>query len=300
MTHKGTLSRKLTQTKDMCSVFSSAIKSLAILTLLTSMLSGCVSVPEQVQLTHNGKAAVACEARSPIPAQSAALDASGFSLTSWNIYKVRLNGWDQDLDHLHQQSDLLLLQEAHLVPELQDWLDQKSPDWAMAHAFALSDVWSGVLTLAKVPQQSPCAQRLQEPYLRLPKTALISYFPVAGHDEPLLVANIHGVNFTLGSSDLTAQLQAIQELIHSHNGPVILAGDFNTWSNARMDVVERLAITHELQAVSFQRQQSAEHFGHHLDHIYYRGLIPLQSHVTQVKSSDHYPLSVTFALDTEI
>ena len=264
----------------MRSVIPSVIKSLAVLLLLASMLSGCVSVPEQVQLTHNGEAAVACEARSPIPAQSAALDASGFSLTSWNIYKVRLNGWNQDLDHLHQQSDLLLLQEAHLVPELQDWLDQRSQDWAMAHAFALSDAWSGVLTLAKVPQQSPCAQRLKEPYLRMPKTALISYFPVAGHDEPLLVANIHGVNFTLGNSDLAIQLQAIQELIHAHNGPVILAGDFNTWSNARMDVVEQLAITHELQAVSFQRQQPAGHFGHHLDHIYYRGLTPLHSHVT--------------------
>lgn len=284
----------------MHSFIQSVIKPLAILSLLISMLAGCVSVPEQVQLTHNGKAAVTCEARVAMPAESAALDASGFSLTSWNIYKVRLDGWDQDLDQLHQQSDLLLLQEAHLVPKLQNWLDQRSTDWAMAHAFALSDAWSGVLTLAKIPQQSPCAQRLNEPYLRMPKTALISYFPVAGHDEPLLVANIHGVNFTLGSSDLENQLQAIQELIHTHNGPVIVAGDFNTWSNARMDVVRQLAIKHDLQPVSFQRHQSARRFGHHLDHVYYRGLTLLHSQVTEVKSSDHYPLTVTFALDTEI
>lgn len=284
----------------MHSFIQSVIKPLAILSLLISMLAGCVSVPERVQLTHNGKAAVTCEARVAMPAESAALDASGFSLSSWNIYKVRLDGWDQDLDQLHQQSDLLLLQEAHLVPKLQNWLDQRSADWAMAHAFALSDAWSGVLTLAKIPQQSPCAQRLNEPYLRMPKTALISYFPVAGHDEALLVANIHGVNFTLGSSDLENQLQAIQALIHTHNGPVIVAGDFNTWSNARMDVVRQLAIKHDLQPVSFQRHQSAGRFGHHLDHVYYRGLTPLHSQVTRVKSSDHYPLSVTFALDTEI
>ena len=230
---------------------------------------------------------------------SAALDASGFSVTTWNIYKGRLSGWNQDLDNFHQQSDLLLLQEAHLVPEFRDWLELRSTDWAMAHAFALSNAWSGVLTLGKVPQQSPCAQRIHEPYLRLPKTSLISYFPVAGHSEPLLVANVHGVNFTLGSSDLAAQLQAVQEVINAHEGPVILAGDFNTWSNARMNVVRQLAATHKLQSVSFQQQQPIGHFGHQLDHIYYRGLTPLHSHVTQVKSSDHYPLTVTFSLDTE-
>ena len=277
----------------MRSTILSVIKSLAIPFLITSMLAGCVTVPEQVQLTHNGKPALACEMRASMPVQSAELDASG------NIYKSRLSGWDQDLDLLHQQSDLLLLQEAHLVPEFLNWLEQRSVDWAMAFAFTLSDAWSGVLTLSKVPQQSPCAQRIREPYLRLPKTSLISYFPIAGHAEPLLVANIHGVNFTLGSSDLTAQLQEIQGLISVHDGPVILAGDFNTWSNARMDVVRKLASAHDLQSVSFQRQQPAGHFGHQLDHVYYRGLIPLHSGVTEVKSSDHYPLSVTFSLDTE-
>jgi endonuclease/exonuclease/phosphatase (EEP) superfamily protein YafD len=277
----------------------SVVKSLALPVLITGMLSGCVTVPEQVQLTHNGKPAVTCATRASIPVASAALDASGFSLTSWNIYKGRLSGWDQDLDQLHQDSDLLLLQEAHLVPEFLDWLEQNSVDWAMAYAFTLSDAWSGVLTLSKVPQQSPCAQRIREPYLRLPKTSLISYFPVAGHDEPLLVANIHGVNFTLGSSDLAAQLQAIQVLMNAHNGPVILAGDFNTWSKSRMEVVKQLATTHDLQSVSFKHQQPAGHFGYQLDHIYYRGLIPLHSGVTEVKSSDHYPLTVTFSLDTE-
>jgi endonuclease/exonuclease/phosphatase (EEP) superfamily protein YafD len=290
----GTLSLEFILMLDMRSNIRSIIKSLAIPALIISLLSGCVTVPEEVQLTHNGKSAMAS-----IPAQSTALDASGFSLTSWNISKGKLTGWDQDLDHVNQQSDLLLLQEAHLVPELRVWLEQASLDWAMAHAFALSGSWSGVLTSGKVPQLSPCAQRIQEPYLRLPKTALISYFPLAEHSEPLLVANIHGVNFTLGSSDLAAQLQAIRDVMDVHSGPIILAGDFNTWSNARMNVVKQLAASHDLQLVTFQHKQPAEHFGHQLDHIYYRGLIPLHSHVTEVASSDHYPLTVTFSLDTD-
>ncbi len=285
----------------MRSYIPSIKKSLAIPALIIGLLSGCATVPEQVQLIHNGKPAMACEAGAPMPIQSAALNADRFSVTSWNIHKGRLNGWDKDLDHLNQQSDLLLLQEAHLVPGFKDWLEQRSLDWdwAMAHAFTLSGTWSGVLTGGKIPQLSPCAQRIHEPYLRLPKTVLISYFPLQGHNELLLVANIHGVNFTLGSSDLAAQLQAVQEVMDKHAGPIILAGDFNTWSDARMNVVKQLATSHNLQAVTFQRRQPAGHFGRQLDHIYYRGLIPLHSRVTEVKSSDHHPLTVIFSLDTE-
>jgi len=277
----------------------SVIKLLTLPVLASSLLSGCVSVPEQVQLTHNGKPATTCSADSTTSVQSTALNSNRFSLTSWNIYKSKLTGWEQDLDQLHQQSDLLLLQEAHLKPGFMDWLDESSLDWAMANAFSLSGTWSGVMTVGKVPLQSPCAQRIHEPYLHLPKTTLISYFPLQGHAESLLVANIHGVNFTLGSSDLSAQLQAIREVIREHTGPIILAGDFNTWSNARMEVVRQLAASHKLQAVTFAIQQPMGHFGHQLDHIYYRGLIPLQSRVTEVKSSDHYPLTVTFSLDND-
>lgn len=284
----------------MLSHIRSIIKSPAIPALIVSLLSGCVTIPEELELTHNGKPAMSCEARASIPDQSTALNARGFSLTTWNISKGRLPGWDQDLEHMSQQSDLLLLQEAHLVPELRNWLEQGSMDWAMAHAFTLSGSWSGVLTSGKVPQLSPCAQRIQEPYLRLPKTALISYFPFAEHNEPLLVVNIHGVNFTLGSSDLAAQLQAIRDMMDAHAGPIILAGDFNTWSDARMNVVKQLVAGQDLQSVTFQHKQPAWHFGHQVDHIYYRGLTPLHSHVTQVESSDHYPLTVIFSLDTDL
>lgn len=283
----------------MHSIISSTWKTLAITTIAAGSLAGCVTVPEQVQLTHNGMQTKACETRTPVTTRQETLDANGFSLTSWNMYKGKLNGWEQDLSHLHQQSDLLLLQEAHLVSDLQDFLDQRTGDWAMAHAFSLSDAWSGVMTFGKIPQQSPCAQRIQEPYLRLPKTTLISYFPVSGHNQTLLVANVHGVNFTLGSADLARQLQSVQQAINAHDGPLVLAGDFNTWSNARMKIVSQLATEHGLQPVSFENARPTNGLGHQLDHIYYRGLTPLHSRVIKVKSSDHYPLNVTFSLDTE-
>jgi endonuclease/exonuclease/phosphatase (EEP) superfamily protein YafD len=89
-------------------------------------------------------------------------------------------------------------------------------------------------------------------------------------------------------------------MMDAHAGPIILAGDFNTWSDARMNVVEQLAAGQGLQSVTFQHKQPAWHFGHQVDHIYYRGLTPLHSHVTRVESSDHYPLTVIFSLNTDL
>lgn len=267
------------------------------LLLFASLLPGCVSVPEQVQLLHNGRPGVACAAEALPPARSAALDGNGFSVTSWNLYKGRLAGWQEDLDALQAQSDVLLLQEAHLIPELVAWLGERELDWTMANAYTLSGDWAGVLTISKVPQVSVCAQRITEPYLRLPKTVLISYLPLRGQPDYLLVVNIHGVNFTLGSGTLARQLRAIEAVIRRHTGPLVLAGDFNTWSDARMAVVRKLAADNGLQPVPLKEPQAAGYFGRQLDHIYFRGLIPRNSRTTRVESSDHFPITVTFSLD---
>lgn len=257
-------------------------------------LVGCVSIPAQVETAHNGAFLESCEKDlDGQPIEAASLDSRGFTLSSWNIYKGQLTGWQEDLERLYRQSDILLLQEAHLEPGLLKWLSGSMLDWSMAHAFTYRNYWTGVFTGAKVQQMAPCAQRHREPYLRLPKTVLISYFPLQGSQEPLLVINVHGVNFTLGARALGEQLDALERVLANHDGPVILAGDLNTWSVWRMRLVEELATRQGLKSVAFE-QSPAIHLGQQVDHVYYRGLVPLKSRVIPVKSSDHYPLVVTF------
>ena len=260
-------------------------------------LSSCVTVPERLEFVHNGAPLEGCEAALlDIPEGGKALDPRGFTLATWNIYKGQLSGWREDLDNLYRQTDILLLQEAHLGPGLLKWLSGGVLDWSMAHAFTYRNHWTGVLTGAKVPQMASCAQRHREPYLRLPKTALISYFPLQGNPEPLLVVNVHGVNFTLGTKNLGDQLGAVERVVASHDGPVILAGDLNTWSRQRMELLEELAQRQGLKNVIFE-QSPVAHLGQQVDHVYYRGLVPLKNRVIPVKSSDHYPLVVTFKSD---
>jgi endonuclease/exonuclease/phosphatase (EEP) superfamily protein YafD len=182
---------------------------------------------------------------------------------------------------------------------LEQLLDASGLDWNLAHAFTLDGRPAGVLTGARVHPLAVCAQRISEPFLRVPKTAVISYYAMEGGPESLLVVNIHGVNFAPGSTELAQQLMSVQERIARHDGPVIVAGDFNTWSRRRMVVLHQLAQKSGLRAVNFEGRPS-RHFGRQLDHIYYRGLIAQHAWVTALQSSDHYPLSVTFKPDKEI
>ena len=98
---------------------------------------------------------------------------------------------------------------------------------------------TGVTTASKVSANSvdnpPDFVRSQprEPFSRTPKMALISQYPIAGSADQLMVVNVHSINFVV-TSKFETQLQQIEEAISSHRGPLLLAGDFNTWISSRM------------------------------------------------------------------
>ena len=262
------------------------------------LLAACVHVPQNLQLLQSTETDQSCTVRES-NGDELQLAAAGFTLSSWNMCKGCRQGWKGDLRQLADQSDLLLLQEAHMQEPLEQLLDASGLDWSLVHAFSLDGWPAGVLTGARVHPLAVCAQRISEPFLRVPKTAMLSYYALEGRTESLLVVNVHGVNFAPGSTDLAHQLLPLQERIARHDGPVIVAGDFNTWSRRRMAVLRQLARKNGLRAVSFEGTPS-RHFGRQLDHIYYRGLIVQHAWVTALRSSDHYPLNVTFKADQEI
>ena len=266
------------------------------LLFLPLLLNACALVPEKPLLLHSSDAVPASGESRSGETMDTALSHEVFTLTSWNICKGCRKGWKRDLRLLASRSDLLLLQEAYMRPELQTLLREANITWSMVHAFSLDGVPTGVLTGARVVPVRVRAQRVIEPYLRLPKTAVISYYNIRGQAQPLLVVNVHGVNFAPGSTELVRQFQAIRKIIIRHQGPVIVAGDFNTWSRKRLAALNRLAEASDLRAVKFEGEPSL-HFGRRLDHVYYRGLIPLRANAMAMDSSDHHPLMVTFAPD---
>jgi endonuclease/exonuclease/phosphatase (EEP) superfamily protein YafD len=214
----------------------------------------------------------------------------------WNIYKENRSGWQQALEDLSHNADLVLLQESSLKKEFTDWLDKQG--WIAAHASAFDafEVSAGVLNLSRIPAQKVCSYTQMEPWLHLPKSALFSLYPLSD-GRSLAVINVHSVNFTLGIEAYSEQLQTLRELVQGHAGPLLVAGDFNSWSSSRIERLEEETQRLGLKEARFAPDNRKEVLtGYKLDHLFYRGLELIKAEAPVSDASDHNPLVVSFAL----
>ena len=188
----------------------------------------------------------------------------------------------------------MIIQEAQLSAEVKETLKKQSIHWTLNTGFIVNDEATGVLTGSRVKPVSSCGLRTTEPFLRLPKTALVNKYELSGTNEKLLVANIHSINFTLGTEVYSEQINTLTAAISQHQGPVIVAGDFNSWSDDRKQIIEKMITDLSLRAVTYKSKNRVTIFGNEIDHVFYRGLESIASEARQVTSSDHNPIKVTF------
>lgn len=115
--------------------------------------------------------------------------------------------------------------------------------------------------------------------------------------KPLLaVVNVHAVNLTLGVADFSRQIGKIEAALATHDGPVILAGDFNTWRNRRFEVLQAVTKRLELKELSFDIDKRVAPLGNIIDRIFVRGLNAIEASTEVVDSSDHNPMFVTLSM----
>ena len=226
----------------------------------------------------------------------AALDPRAIRVVTWNLHKQDDAGWERDLTAFVAGSDLVLLQEATLSAPLRNILDDAGLRWVMASSFIYGDVDIGVLTATRATPVASCTERAMEPLLRIPKSAVISWFALAGTTTRLAVVNIHAINFSLLLGAYHAQFAAIAQALASHSGPIVFAGDFNTWTDARVESVRETADALGLREIPFEKDQRTIFLGHQLDHMMVRGLDVVEAAAIPVKSSDHNPVRVTLKL----
>jgi endonuclease/exonuclease/phosphatase (EEP) superfamily protein YafD len=277
----------------------SAVSAIVILSLIS-----CVSVSDQEQsLTkHTHASAVSGELKScdktpdmqQLAAGEQAIDPENIAFLNWNIYKGNGENWQQDLEVFASTHQVMTIQEAMLSEELTALLDLHDFNWVMNTAFHLNGSAAGVMNVANIDAVHSCGFKVKEPLIRIPKAALVSYYNIQGAEEKLLVANIHGINFTLGMDSYRQQLNALYDSIRHHQGPMIVAGDFNSWSDERMSEVLKLVDSLSLAVLDYPVNNKTHFFGKAIDHVFYRQLNPVSYDVRQVTSSDHNPISVNF------
>lgn len=230
------------------------------------------------------------------PVASAGLSPESIAIFDWNIYKGSLEGWDSDFLRLSDGIDIVLLQEASLDERMEAVLQQQNLHWSLNNAFFYQGNETGVLLASAVPPIANCGQRTREPIIGIPKTILIARYAIKNSEKELLVANIHGINITLGTGSYQKQFDELETILRKHDGPLIVAGDFNNWSDARTTIMMNLANRLFLQKIAFADELRTTFLGGPVDQILYRGLNPLNSQVHLVDSSDHRPISVRFRL----
>ena len=229
------------------------------------------------------------------------LDVSnGLSILVWNIYKQNKENWLVALEELSEDRQLILLQEASMSEDLKNYIGSSKWGVSQVNAFEVFNTQAGVLNLASVLPIVACAYTHEEPWLQLPKSALWTLYQLS-NGQNLAVVNIHSVNFTFGTEDYFEQLDVLANELVAHQGPIIFAGDFNSWSEARFTVLKAVLKKVGLQEVTFDPDNRTQFItGLPLDHVFYRGLEVKKTKAPISDASDHNPLQVTFSVEENL
>lgn len=207
------------------------------------------------------------------------------AVASWNARKSTGKDWQSDLQQLIDDTDILLLQEAALVPATREVLPYRFV--AVAEGYVSAAGPTGVLSASHMAPLASCAFIDREPLFRTPKASSITRYPLANREETLLVANVHSVNFSLGLETFQQQLTRLAIVLHQHEGPIIFAGDLNIWNAWRAELVSEMVGDLGLKEVAFALDSRKIVFGYPLDRIYLRGLSLISATTKKLDSSDH-------------
>lgn len=279
------------------------MKPFALLAAALPLFAACVSLTENpraliyepagvsVKTLECASAVRSARTIAAAPRREDALDPREIRVVTWNLHKEADAGWDADLARYAAGSDVMLLQEVTLRDPVQALLQSAGLRWVMASSFIYEANDIGVLTATRAVPVAACTQRFAEPLFNIPKSTVIMWLPLPATHQTLAVANIHAINFTLTLAAYREQLDALSALLAQHEGPILLGGDFNTWSDARSAVVEEVARGLGLVEVVLAKDDRARFLDHTVDHLFVRGLEVVSSLAIPVTSSDHNPVT---------
>lgn len=213
---------------------------------------------------------------------------------SWNVYKLSRLGIFNDIKNLTLQSDIVFLQEGLHTPAWQAAFSTHfMMNWSFHKSFCNSnDEATGVLTGSKYTLENSFTLHspLTEPITNTPKASGFSLVTI--HNKKVLLVNTHALNFNLGSA-FEAHINQTASHIQNFKGPVIWAGDFNTWSAERLDHLEKVAKKLKLSFI----QPTHDNRWLKLDHILVRGFAVRNTQLHELNTSDHWPLTTELTLN---
>lgn len=231
-----------------------------------------------------------------------------FRLLNWNVHKGADHGLIQDFGLIGKDVQINLFQEAVENTEWNAGLTQAQPSlaWSLARSFisnSESDFhgYTGVATGTSIAPLSETAliSTVTEPVSNTPKTVLMTEFKIEGSEETLLVVNAHLINFVMDDG-YTQHLQQIIDAAQNHQGPILIAGDFNTWSDSRIYYLKLAMNKLNLERVPIDNYYYMPII-YPYDHIFIRGLKVVKAETLhQITTSDHLPLLIELEIPSSL
>ncbi|RUO37162.1 hypothetical protein CWE15_11405 [Aliidiomarina taiwanensis] len=222
-----------------------------------------------------------------------------FGVLCWNTQKLtQTAAFQMELARLLQQypSLFLLLQEAKLNVNS----NTHFPSWSYAIAPNMQTKRSvfGVLTASQAAftDVQPRLTRKREGMIATFKSHMLSYHPLEG-DQSLLMVNVHAINF-VSANYFLREMELLKFELLDHNGPLIVAGDFNVWSRQRRHYLQAFCDSVGLRQAYMNDPQHIKTYRQHpLDFIFYRDLWLKEATAIDTSTvSDHNPIYARFAL----
>lgn len=222
-----------------------------------------------------------------------------FGVLCWNTQKLtQTPRFEGTLARVLKEfpSSFLLLQETKFSEK--NKLDL--PLWSYAFAPNMQTRRStyGVLTASQYAflDAQPRLSNKRESMLATHKSYMLSYHPLPdGHS--LLVVNVHAINFVRANQFLR-EIDFIKKELFEHQGPLIVAGDFNVWSRRRRLHLLRFCRSVGLRhAIMVDPHHIKTYRQHPLDFIFYRDLsLKETAAIDTTTVSDHNPIYARFTL----
>lgn len=240
-------------------------------------------------------------------ASGSSLPSKALSVLVWNVKKGARPEFNSDFTKFGKDKDIFLVQEAFTAPFFIELLSSfRDYQWDLGISFTYrlyNDDGTGNMIGARV---KPSWVKVEhtfdlEPVTETPKTTAYAKYPIEGSQKELLVISIHGLNFT-GSKAFSRHLSQVYSNVTDHDGPVILAGDFNTRTKQRMREVQALARALGLKEVAFKngdRRMTSVGTDNILDHAFIRGFKIKHAEVIPSEGSDHLPMVLSLDILSE-
>ncbi|MBU1667893.1 endonuclease/exonuclease/phosphatase family protein [bacterium] len=220
-----------------------------------------------------------------------------FSLLCWNVHKeMGEKNFDQTFHKLqqHYRPNLIVLQEAVLDPSTHKQFPHHK--YSSAINISMKKKSFGVLTAGQCAFTELLALKTihRELHMATKKTLLITSHPLE-NGQHLTLVNLHAINF-VPTSIFIKEIDRLLFQLSSIEGPLIVAGDFNTWNTKRLIHMDNFASSIGLKQAKLQDAHHIKHlFSKPLDHLYYRELELVEAYAIDTKKiSDHNPIYACF------